>query len=1631
MDKLFYKTISSDKFILNCPTRNDLLEYENKDFKNNKVFHFMPTSSFNINTKNYYDTEKKVYRKFSDFRIALFGIILNGQKACVILTNIDLFFDVKIGYEDESKIDLEKKIQELKNVCEDKKKFIMNNNKKNFGRDDCYLKYELKFAFEMMPFNKNRVAWVRITTNYFGLYEGLLVELSKTTKFNTFANNTNIKDYIFQLTREKKIPFNEWGYFSKYSLFDNKKEKIISEDFDQNLIFEVDYRNFKTLEDSMKNNSEFYNKIQRVIFTFDNENYSFSGSLPVPGEYDTLPPVDEKYLKEKNYLEKFENIKKQKEKETYLDQVTGKKIHKIFSKDFLTMIAVTLSVDNEIKYSFVFTDRLVKNIELDEQYLKTLGKEKVIYVKCRNEIEIIYCWIELFNKMKPDIVLHYNGSTFDWPWIVKRAAQYTRLFSDEFFPNLLCPEYFGPNYPLFKNLIFNMRNKLSCIYYNNYSWNDNNGNKNIAFDYKYESIFSKYGTFRSTMKKMEAKRNIVIYTFNLPGFIDIDCMLLMLEDDKKSKSSSLNSFLEKYNLGLKQDMKTTDLFSISERTYILEGRTSFENSRHLSIIEKKEKIINREKLSKDLSALAFYNAIDTVRTFQLFMLKGFLKKKQMFAKITDVSLANCFSKADSSRIFNAIAAYGSDCGVFIPQISVHVSDDKKKSYQGAKVLNPIRGLIIPPLNNDNKEDETTLPVFHPEYFDEKYWMVKENVDKFLEKYNYYVKQNLLLDVENLKNVNILKPDFPNDKKDLEKFGKDFRKFVICTIKTALGALDFSSLYPSIIMAGNLSPDKLIENEKDAINAKLNGFKLESYEISYGSVKEQYWFVHHDSITDEESIKKGKSQFGFIPRWIQDIFKRRVEEKKIKEHIEEKIDKLLKDGIIGEKKYKNTFLFKYPEIVEMLNKKNTSNIFEFVKKNKIIQDCNENDFDDLLEPFSYFNKLNDELSISDSVQYSLKILMNTLYGLLPSINKKMAAAVTYNGRKFLTHAEGEVKSQGVIPFYGDTDSLYNMFLGIKYEKEFLDYYVNKSIDRKTFLENILKKMFDLITNLQNYINSSFEKLTRTKFMKMAFEELLCPAFLIKKKGYVGLEHKSLSKINFEIINPAKQIFRRGLDMDKRNASKFLYNQNLAFLANIFDYKNIYTTRQVAINFLKSIDAEKMDSKTFALYAKFNREKANVRLHSFVKNMLDIYGVEILQNEQFDYIMIKTNKFKYDDNLKAIEMKNGDRMILYKLYLDLKSAGEKISIDINYYLKNLINQISAFLASEEEFESDLIISEKFKNKTKNYDESDDDDESDDESYDENYNLDREYYESGQAKKDEDNKWKRSIANASKFLKKSALPPVNKEIKLEKCYSKIKDVVLKKTENIMGAKELKQVINLISNKEINKNIKKFEEYVTGDLVNKNIISNLESLRKIFLKSFKDCSKKIKLSEKEYSNILYSYYDINNKSILNQIINNIIKEKNLSIVELFKLINQVEKNNIDISKIFLDITQNVINDIGLIPTNSMDFFKKKNMDNLIETISNNSNELSKKIDKKISEELKENKNIIENISKLVIKIMNLIINEKIIKIKVEVFNEYYQSLHPREININQDIKTESLIKSIKQQKNDIYIELLKRGQL
>ena len=87
-------------------------------------------------------------------------------------------------------------------------------------------------------------------------------------------------------------------------------------------------------------------------------------------------------------------------------------------------------------------------------------------------------------------------------------------------------------------------------------------------------------------------------------------------------------------------------------------------------------------------------------------------------------------------------------------------------------------------------------------------------------------------------------------------------------------------------------------------------------------------------------------------------------------------------------------------------------------------------------------------------------MNTLYGLLPSINKKMAAAVTYNGRKFLTHAEGEVKSQGVIPFYGDTDSLYNMFLGIKYEKEFLDYYVNKSIDRKTFLENILKKMFDL-------------------------------------------------------------------------------------------------------------------------------------------------------------------------------------------------------------------------------------------------------------------------------------------------------------------------------------------------------------------------------------------------------------------------------------------------------------------------------------------------------------------------------------------------------------------------------------------
>src|ERR1043165_2839179 len=80
-------------------------------------------------------------------------------------------------------------------------------------------------------------------------------------------------------------------------------------------------------------------------------------------------------------------------------------------------------------------------------------------------------------------------------------------------------------------------------------------------------------------------------------------------------------------------------------------------------------------------------------------------------------------------------------------------------------------------------------------------------------------------------------------------------------------LDFTSLYPSLIMAYNLSPDKIILTHGEANIAEKNGNILHKIEFPFNNRTVQTWTVRHDN-----QFKKK----GLYPVVLKDLFNKRVE-----------------------------------------------------------------------------------------------------------------------------------------------------------------------------------------------------------------------------------------------------------------------------------------------------------------------------------------------------------------------------------------------------------------------------------------------------------------------------------------------------------------------------------------------------------------------------------------------------------------------------------------------------------------------------------------------------------------------------------------------------------------------------------
>ena len=51
-------------------------------------------------------------------------------------------------------------------------------------------------------------------------------------------------------------------------------------------------------------------------------------------------------------------------------------------------------------------------------------RKDCLIIKCRDQEELIETKIVLLENMKPDIIMGFNDSRFDWPFLYTRASMY-------------------------------------------------------------------------------------------------------------------------------------------------------------------------------------------------------------------------------------------------------------------------------------------------------------------------------------------------------------------------------------------------------------------------------------------------------------------------------------------------------------------------------------------------------------------------------------------------------------------------------------------------------------------------------------------------------------------------------------------------------------------------------------------------------------------------------------------------------------------------------------------------------------------------------------------------------------------------------------------------------------------------------------------------------------------------------------------------------------------------------------------------------------------------------------------------------------------------------------------------------
>jgi len=1167
-----------DKIHLNdeFPTRDEFLDGKQMNvqynlIKQNKPLLFMPTD---VVEKN----EKQCYKLY------MFGILPDGSKTTIIIDDIQLDFAVRIPRRFE--------VATFKKYIADLCKNIHTNQGDNIN-----IQYDIKEYYKGIRYSQIH-KWIILRFRNlqerklaFDLLSSAGMPEDKTKSLKLANNDTS--SYYKKACRENDFTFGYWNLIKKYQVVENYIDTKYTFRVNRANIVSLRSKKIENLKDVINGFETLIEKDKSIVMTWDIETYSPDfGEVP-NGELDNT---------------------------------------RVFS------ICCT--------FHFVHLDIPFLQVAISSKECKT--DPNWLTIQCSKQYEVIQSFLKIIYSIKPEFITGFNDGNYDWPFIIAKVRKGNDLITE-------------------------MYEKL-----------------NVMPTYELDEKSIEMRHIKKEKIKLEAGGVDIQHTsFVGSGYVAFDTMIeyRKLSTYKTSPKWKLDFFLESEDLPRKIEMPYKTLYEWY-RDY-----------------NKSEDSMNKIRQINE------YCVNDAISCQRLSVKRDLISNARNFAEISCMTIRDSFYKAGGGKVRNYVFGFG-----FRERQTLYNTNQPEREggskYPGAYVIPPVRGVVrefiavelgkeeakdniskvqkymksifklekekdemlvkiqkdIWDLLNDkfkvNKKIFTmrqkpkrdllkkSIEEFKATTTDEKIINLLEitnkllvHMDKIDSEYDYLKKLNdfkIIYESDVLNNkkdeekikekekekekeiIQSLKKRYLNIKSNNRKQIMKFENFIVGWLYRPLYALDFSSLYPSLFMTYNLSPEKIVLTREKAQQLENDGNIMHHISFEYEGSNVEGWSIRH---------KNNRETMGIFSAILKDLFDRRKSIKVPWMNYKKKIEKMENDFTI-----------------EQL----TNN-------------------EEYKEAVFQYRKL-------DSEQLAVKVLMNTFYGETGNAKSPLfllvvAAGITTAGQANLKRVMACLEKNDYKVKYGDTDSVYVTPSNKEYSLEDLMYILHpiqglkveelQVENIKNYYIRIINSTFEIASDSQSKINTMLELDNGTKFLNMAYEEILLPADLNGKKKYHGIAHQEVANIQTD------KIFEKGYKT--RIASTMLRKILKEIQVIIFDVTGAKDMIEVVEEELDSVYTREWNPQDFILNCAYRSKKNNVAVHEFVRRLRD-RGVDVREGDRLEYIVPRIYPYKYNARGNKIKLNAGEKYELASVVID-----KKMPIDINYYIEKQVKTLLARLIS----------------------------------------------------------------------------------------------------------------------------------------------------------------------------------------------------------------------------------------------------------------------------------------------------------------------------------------------------------------